>query len=1538
MNNFLKHAGVSAVTGLMLMGCMSEEPERQAVANEHAAAPKRQAVVNEPAKAPKRQAVANKPVSNSSQNTTVAQPDYAGEISRLKDELRREVETLVAADKFDEARDVVLKIRRGSADEVTDALTAYRKELLLTYINPKNYERSKQLLHSGVASRMKDGDFQGARAFVENYPFARNYATPIDLSLAKVRKELSAIGITEEKNKEGFDKAVELLVEYYKSVGQDWKNDNGEVKSDQAGSSAANAYKLDTDELRKVLTAHECSEEKQNEVIACLNKILEDFASKSKTDPVVSENRTIISLGTTTYNELLAKLKEEELKNTIVPAQFKEISSVIKTRAKKLIAANDFSGARDFALSYQLDVPEDLSQELLKFRRSLINETINPAHLQFVLDNAANGVKARVAKNEFAQARKYLQDLTRINMYSSELERCLKNIEQELLALKLDEADVHKLTGQIRTILAEEYFKDTSLTPNIKKAGADYTYVDSPGMKRFEKLLAELRKSLNANGCTKEQTERVVKLLQDGATPLLNKTLVPVEPTELAVPLALGNTALRSKFDKIVKEIVHDRIAIPEIQFHIAVMTKAVDELVNKNEFVKAHQYLCNYPNTGLVEIDERIDSTRKSLAELRVTPAELKYHIGTIGKLVTNLCAKNLFTKAREAMKEYPKTGIKSTDDELEKTKQRLLTEIIRPREIVSRRAELLAITTKMIADKDFLGVRIAIDSYTLTDDDVVAKELSAYKQELLNNKVTPAEIQYHCEQLTGKAGKTMAGNDFSGAREVVMTYIYHSIPEVNNAIADTKKKLLDEINKRQLLYILGEIHKDIRGMLEAGEFATARTYVQDYPLLGLKTMDDEIIKGKANIIHNVINPAHAAARVNVLRKNVFDRLNVKDVDGARKAVKDFGICGVAEVDAIVFAVKCGLLNARINIETLNIVSAKYTKQMADALSKNDFARAKAIVDELKNVPAYSEVIDENLEKAAAAAKNLGSGTGAQDIVDEVRKYLYNVIANRDGNYQGDDLVRSSDRNVSWETVYGYMQIVAQKLLDDDMTQKDVNDLVKYVMDGFMKGGEKSSGRDSERKSLTTAELNREIELLRLRLSGDFSAALTNAKNEEAARISAQVAKESLNSVDLDGSISALQLRVSRAKDNSITQIIGEGVRVLRLIKIDVNSVSSQNATNLLAAAAYCGFEDVMKLAFTLGANSNGCSTKDPLKRTPLLLAIEGGMGGDLLSIFPKVNAGAADAEKNNAVHYAVRFHNVDLLPKLLRDRVNAGGANSQGMTPLMLAARIGDAGMVKALIPYNKINAKSKEGNTAFLWAATSSNAKAVKALVNAKADIKAQNERHLNAVDLAAAGNGSMDVLAYLMNDLKLAPGEQQILFFIRNGNIGAMTRIAKYAKTALTKESYLLMAIRMNSPEMVKLLVEQGGDLHTEAVKKALNDLKEQVAALDIVTQTTLDIQALDLELSNILKEKGISAPDSAEAKKLFCEKMKLDLSEVLKEHGIIDKTSAEARKLIEQKTREIADQMRADALKRFRELASFLKTQGIMFSLKKGVQK
>ena len=194
--------------------------------------------------------------------------------------------------------------------------------------------------------------------------------------------------------------------------------------------------------------------------------------------------------------------------------------------------------------------------------------------------------------------------------------------------------------------------------------------------------------------------------------------------------------------------------------------------------------------------------------------------------------------------------------------------------------------------------------------------------------------------------------------------------------------------------------------------------------------------------------------------------------------------------------------------------------------------------------------------------------------------------------------------------------------------------------------------------------------------------------------------------------------------------------------------------------------------------------------------------------------------------------------------------GCSSEPYSLLMQAARFGDLqGVQKYAAEGFNVNEKTKHGKTALILAASAGKAKAVEALVDLGADVQAQDNNGATALILAATAGHAEVVRALLNRGADVAAkdhdGGTALLNAVFFGYRDAAAEVLKYKQKIDTRDlneamliaagmghidivkdlihnqvsvnvagrhnrTPLMAAIKFERVEMVRLLVENGGD--------------------------------------------------------------------------------------------------------------------------------
>jgi len=159
---------------------------------------------------------------------------------------------------------------------------------------------------------------------------------------------------------------------------------------------------------------------------------------------------------------------------------------------------------------------------------------------------------------------------------------------------------------------------------------------------------------------------------------------------------------------------------------------------------------------------------------------------------------------------------------------------------------------------------------------------------------------------------------------------------------------------------------------------------------------------------------------------------------------------------------------------------------------------------------------------------------------------------------------------------------------------------------------------------------------------------------------------------------------------------------------------------------------------------------------------------------------------------------------------------------TRLAEAAQKRDLAAVRALLSQKADpNTPGRDGTTPLLWIVRVDDVETAKALLKAGADVKAANRQGLTPLALAAS-NGSAAMLKVLLDagaDANAVDpaNETPLMAAARVGNLDAVRVVLEHGATIETKDAQfeqtaLMVAVRENHPQVVKLLVELGANVN------------------------------------------------------------------------------------------------------------------------------
>ncbi len=572
---------------------------------------------------------------------------------------------------------------------------------------------------------------------------------------------------------------------------------------------------------------------------------------------------------------------------------------------------------------------------------------------------------------------------------------------------------------------------------------------------------------------------------------------------------------------------------------------------------------------------------------------------------------------------------------------------------------------------------------------------------------------------------------------------------------------------------------------------------------------------------------PAEVADRIKALRNKVVPVFKAGNYEEARNVIFGFGTTGRSEVDDPVFAVKLGLLNGKANVAILEKALKEIPEAVDARLAEKDIPGAIAVIESLRDVPAYDTAVDDNLDDAAKEARKLKvPAAGAKAVVRDAKGRLYYVTAPRPDEHREARLMKAYLEEIAgapaeddgkdkldWSAVRKCLDAAAALLVKDDMPKEEADALMDWVLESF-KALLAAPGAPRKGKAITTKQLNEAFAILRAEQYAKIAAAAKTEKD-----VAIDMAENFALEIDFDTRINAFVAAVSDRVEPDVNRVLGDGARVLRLLRAGAQ-VSASDATSLFVASIYMGFDDTAGRALSLGADINGHSPKDAFARPALLLALQYGWKGSAAELLASADRTVRDARGQGAVHYAVRGCNGSALVDLLRLGIDAKRADSDGVTPIVLAADLGYAGLVNALVPFSDVEKADKAGFTALLRAAQNGRTDIVRALVAAGAELGAKTGDGDGALELAAKANDP-ELLAYLLDEKKIAPTARVTTQLVIAGNVPTLQLMVEHG--ARLKDDHLAVAVKQNDFPMVKYLVNRGMDVNAESVKAAVEYL-------------------------------------------------------------------------------------------------------------------
>jgi len=221
--------------------------------------------------------------------------------------------------------------------------------------------------------------------------------------------------------------------------------------------------------------------------------------------------------------------------------------------------------------------------------------------------------------------------------------------------------------------------------------------------------------------------------------------------------------------------------------------------------------------------------------------------------------------------------------------------------------------------------------------------------------------------------------------------------------------------------------------------------------------------------------------------------------------------------------------------------------------------------------------------------------------------------------------------------------------------------------------------------------------------------------------------------------------------------------------------------------------------------------------------------MAGDFGQVDALISQGSdvneAQVDGNTALHWAVRFDDMDMATRLVAAGADVAAVNRVLAPPMLLATINGSAAMIKLLLDYDAdSNAPlSVTGDTPLMLAARTGLPGAVKALLEANAEVNARETWGGGTALMYAVAEGHNEVAAILIE--AGAEVDARTAFIPRNTGRGLQfeglpprarlpDEIGPQIHTS-GEMTPLLITAREGHLESVQLLIESGADINARA---------------------------------------------------------------------------------------------------------------------------
>lgn len=716
---------------------------------------------------------------------------------------------------------------------------------------------------------------------------------------------------------------------------------------------------------------------------------------------------------------------------------------------------------------------------------------------------------------------------------------------------------------------------------------------------------------------------------------------------EIPGSIVSGRKAAQEELQRIRSTILVDRWS----SYLIQRMKNTVKSLIAQKEFEKAREILWRIQPTDCVAVNAKVDAARVELMNTEINVTEWESLHKTIVERMDALLREEKLDEASKYIAGIPeiRTYTSLFDKQIDVVCGTLIALGIPSLELAPVTDQVRALIAKILAD--------ATEDYEESSEPEDRPDFSRYMSEV--NKLRTLLVRYGCSE--GDADKVIKTMKEGFAPLISQYCLRKTAPAVQKLVGLGTTQVNVKLNALRAEYTEKITQQIVAKALQEKNFKQARQ-------LAMRNR-------QANTL------------IQLLIAEVRFHIENKDWDAARATIRDFERVGDSGVDAAVFAVRIGLLNSEVN-----------PAQCADILRKMD-ARYSELVGAQQFEEAYRWLVElapvrDDYPRIFASLAEIEQVVLAEDalcpissVLTETKEELSRILDRREGSY-------TEPNDALEKALEGLLKklesSIEDQTLNTSLAKGQAERLKKWILAAL------------KREPMTTAEMNsiiadrREALLSQLVSKLGPEVALDQFDPSLRAFVYARLLKEMSVDVDFEAQIAVAE-NAMVAKQTTLHAVLGEYAQVFRLLKLG-KALTDEQKASLMVGAVYLDQPQVVRWACKMGANPSSPSVRDPLRRAPLLVAIQTG-NTDLVQVLADVGAApsATDARGETALHYAVRLGNRSVIRTMLVTN-NVNTADNFGWTPIFIAAARNQAALVAFLIEQQaNVMQKDKNGCTA-------------------------------------------------------------------------------------------------------------------------------------------------------------------------------------------------------------------------------------------------